>query len=115
MKIKISKIQLAKEAFKHKGFIAKLPVIIRMIKSTMKKGGYKPQFKDIILPGLVLLYVISPIDIIPDWIPGIGVLDDLALLAFAIPLLVKEAEKFIAWEASNKSDDPMIEEAEVIG
>lgn len=112
--MKVSKIQLAKEAFKHKGFIQKIPVIIRMIKSAMKKGGYKPHFKNVIVPGLVFVYLISPIDIIPDWIPVIGVLDDLALLAFAIPLLVTEAEKFIAWEASRKSDDLIIEEAEVV-
>lgn len=112
--MKVSKIQLAKEAFKHKGFIQKIPVIIRMIKSAMKKGGYKPHFKNVIVPGLVLVYLISPIDIIPDWIPVIGVLDDLALLAFAMPLLVKEAEKFIAWEASKKSEDMLIDEAEVV-
>lgn len=112
--MKVSKIQLAKEAFKHKGFISKIPVIVRMIKSATRKGGYKPHFKNVIVPGLVLAYLISPIDIIPDWIPVVGVLDDLALLAFAIPLLVTEAEKFIAWEASKKTDDPMIEEAEII-
>ena len=112
--MKVSKIQLAREAFKHKGFISKIPVIVRMIKSATRKGGYKPHFKNVIVPGLVLVYLISPIDIIPDWIPVVGVLDDLALLAFAIPLLVTEAEKFIAWEASRNSDDPMIEEAKII-
>ncbi|MDN3607635.1 DUF1232 domain-containing protein [Kaistella yonginensis] len=112
--MKASKIQLAKEAFKHKGFISKIPVIIRMIKSATKKGGYKPQLKNVLVPGLVLLYLVSPIDIIPDMIPIIGVLDDFALLAFAIPLLVKEAEKFVAWEASKKYDGPTIEEAEII-
>lgn len=112
--MKLSKIQLAREAFKHKGFIQKIPVIIRMVKSATKKGGYKPHFKNVIVSGLVLLYLISPIDLIPDWIPVVGVLDDLALLAFAIPLLVKEAEKFIAWEASRKNDDQSIEEAEII-
>ena len=71
-----------------------------MIKSATKKGGYKPHFKNIIVPGLVLVYLISPIDFLPDFIPVIGVLDDIALLAFAIPLLIKEAEKFVAWEAS---------------
>ena len=113
--MKVSKIQLAKEAFKHKGFISKIPVIIRMIKSALKKGGYKPHLKDVILPGLALVYLISPIDIIPDWIPVIGVLDDLAILTFAIPLLVKEAEKFVAWEVSNQSHDPKIEEAKIMG
>ena len=32
--------------------------------------------------GLTSLYVISPIDIIPDFIPGIGVMDDLAVMKF---------------------------------
>ena len=112
--MKVSKIQLAREAFKHKGFIGKIPVIIRMIKSATRKGGYKPHLTDVILPGLALLYLVSPIDLIPDWIPAIGMLDDLAILAFAIPSLVREAEKFIAWEASTKDDNGRIEEAEVI-
>jgi uncharacterized membrane protein YkvA (DUF1232 family) len=112
--MKASRIQLAKEAFKHKGFIQKIPVIIRMIKSALKKGGYKPHFKNVIVPGLVLIYLVSPIDIMPDWIPVLGVLDDFALLAFAIPLLVKEAEKFIAWEAAMKSEDKDVIEAEII-
>jgi len=110
--MKLSKIQLAREAFKHKGFISKIPVIVRMIKSATKKGGYKPHFKNVIVPGLVLVYLISPIDFLPDFIPVIGVLDDLALLAFAIPLLITEAEKFVAWEAS-RTEDKVID-AEII-
>ncbi|KIA82839.1 hypothetical protein OA84_04475 [Kaistella solincola] len=110
--MKLSKIQLAREAFKHKGFISKIPVIVRMIKSATKKGGYKPHFKNVIVPGLVLVYLISPIDFLPDFIPVIGVLDDIALLAFAIPLLITEAEKFVAWEAS-RTEDKVID-AEII-
>ena len=111
--MKISKIALAKEAFKHKGFIRKIPVIIRMVKSIMSKNGYKPEFKNVILPALVIVYLISPLDIIPDWIPLIGVLDDLALLALAMPMLISEAEKFVALEESLKSD-PKILEAEIV-
>ena len=111
--MKLSKIALAKEAFKHKGFIKKIPVMIRMVKSIMAKNGYKPEMKNVILPALVLLYLISPLDIIPDWIPIIGVFDDIALLAFAMPLLIAETEKFVAWEASKKYDNNVLE-AEII-
>ena len=64
--MKVSKIQLAKEAFKHKGFISKIPVIIRLMKSETRKGSYNPYLKDVIITALVLVYLISPIDIIPD-------------------------------------------------
>lgn len=111
--MKLSKIALAKEAYKHKGFIKKIPVIIRMVKSIMSKNGYKPDVKNVVLPALVLVYLISPIDILPDWIPVIGVLDDLALLAFAMPMLISEAEKFIAWEVTAKSGANAIE-AEIV-
>ncbi|UOE41486.1 DUF1232 domain-containing protein [Chryseobacterium suipulveris] len=112
--MRISKIQLAKEAFKHKGFIQKIPVIVRMMKSVLNKNGYRPEVKNMIVPGLVLLYLVSPLDIIPDWLPVIGVLDDMALLALAIPMLTSEAEKFVMWEASKKTD-PNIAEAEIVG
>lgn len=111
--MKLSKIALAKEAFKHKGFIAKIPVIIRMVKSALSKDGYKPDYKNVILPALALLYVVSPLDVLPDWIPLVGVMDDLALLAFAIPMLINEAEKFVAWEASDKNEK-QITEAEIL-
>lgn len=111
--MKLSKIALAQEAFKHKGFIAKIPVIIRMVKSALAKDGYKPDYKNVILPALALLYVISPLDVLPDWIPLVGVMDDLALIAFAIPMLIKEAEKFVAWETSGKNEK-QISEAEVL-
>ena len=111
--MKLSKIALAKEAFKHKGFIQKIPVIVRMIRSMTARGGYKPDYKNVILPGLALVYLISPLDFLPDFIPVIGVLDDLALLALAIPMLEKEAEKFVVWEAENKLKNT-ISEAQVI-
>ena len=66
-----------------------------------------------IVPGLVLLYFVSPIDIIPDWIPIIGYFDDLALIALAIPMLITEAEKFIAWETAQKGSGKVID-AEII-
>lgn len=100
--MKYSKINLAKEAISHKGFIKKIPDIFRMIKM-WKKGQYPVKSLDIILPLLGLLYVISPIDLVPDFIiPIVGVVDDLAVLSFTIPKLIREVDKFLIWEAEQK-------------
>ena len=48
-----------------------------------------PLYVKLIL-GCGLLYILSPYDLIPEWVPVIGVLDDLALAA----LLISWADRF---------------------
>lgn len=50
-----------------------------------------------IIPFLVLAYALSPIDLIPDFIPVVGLLDDLLLL----PVLMWLAIKLIPSEVSS--------------
>ncbi len=55
---------------------------------------------------LVAAYAINPFDLIPDFIPIIGVIDDAAMLGFLYRSLKKDVEKFLEWEgAQMKRDD----------
>lgn len=111
--MKYKKVELLKEAIKHKGFIQKVPVVWRMVKM-WRKGEYKTSAIDIVLPLLGLLYVISPIDLIPEIaVPFIGSLDDLAVLAVIIPKLMKEVDKFLLWEAMQREGITTIDVEEV--
>lgn len=38
---------------------------------------------------LLGIYVVSPIDIMPDWLPLLGWADDVTLLAFVVPALLR--------------------------
>ena len=42
-----------------------------------------------VVPGLALLYALSPLDFVPDVIPGLGQLDDLAALAAGLSLFIR--------------------------
>jgi uncharacterized membrane protein YkvA (DUF1232 family) len=53
---------------------------------------------------LLLLYVLSPIDVIPDWIPVLGWLDDVTILAFCVPLLLKFAPAPVLAEARSATE-----------
>lgn len=48
---------------------------------------------------LIALYVLSPIDLIPDALPLIGVVDDLVLVPLAIRWLLKRLPPELAREA----------------
>jgi uncharacterized membrane protein YkvA (DUF1232 family) len=41
------------------------------------------------VPLLAFLYVLSPIDLVPDFIPGLGQLDDLGITLAALELFVR--------------------------
>ena len=76
-----------------------LDAFLRMV-PLMIKGEYKPKQKRNIFIGLgAILYVISPIDIIPNFVlPFIGLMDDVVILAFALKYINKEVQNFLLWE-----------------
>ena len=66
--------------------------------------------------GAVLVYVISPIDLIPDFVIGFGKLDDLILSAVAIQHLIESAGPEIVaehWDGSEGSLDLILTAADM--
>ena len=51
---------------------------------------------------LALVYVLSPIDAIPDIIPGLGYLDDATVLAFCLKLVQSELARYKEWKKTRE-------------
>jgi uncharacterized membrane protein YkvA (DUF1232 family) len=66
------------------------------------KGEYKdiPK-KTIVLIITALLYFISPIDLILDWLPG-GFIDDAALITWVLQSMSSDIQKFNVWKKKDK-------------
>ena len=56
-----------------------------------------------ILAGITLLYALSPIDFIPDFIPVLGYLDDLIILPVLIALTIKLVPRDVMEECRDQS------------
>ena len=52
--------------------------------------------------GLVVLYLVSPIDLIPDAIPLLGVLDDIVLVPLAMRFLLQRLPAALATEVERR-------------
>lgn len=53
---------------------------------------------------LALLYVLSPVDVLPDVFVGVGYLDDATVVAFCLKLVEKEIEKYQQWVAARTNN-----------
>ncbi len=66
------------------------------------------EYRDVPLDSLIfviagLVYVVSPIDLIPDAVPVVGFADDAVAVAFVIRQVNHELAAFREWEAKASS------------
>jgi uncharacterized membrane protein YkvA (DUF1232 family) len=79
----------------------KVTMLSRMVKA-YASGQYKIiPWGSIVKIIAVLIYFISPIDVIPDFLPVIGLADDLALVMWLFSSLQEDFANFEAWENGN--------------
>lgn len=78
--------------------LADLPVMISLVKDYVK-GDYKVvPTKSIINIVMALLYFISPLDLVLDAIPVVGMTDDVAVLMFALKNCHDDIEAYREWK-----------------
>ena len=80
---------------KHKNldFIEDVKVLFAIVSDSIK-GKYKIDTKTYLTIAGALAYVALPTDLIPDFIPGIGFIDDTFVIGWTIKTLQDEIEKY---------------------
>ncbi len=76
----------------------KIGVLGRLIRA-YANGQYRTlPWKSLVLTVSVLIYFVSPIDVIPDLLPIIGFTDDIALLIWLFRTISVDLDAFKEWE-----------------
>lgn len=73
-------------------------VMLDMVRDYAKGTYREVPYWAISAISVALLYVLNPVDVILDVIPGIGYLDDAAVVAFCLKLIEREIAKYKDWK-----------------
>jgi uncharacterized membrane protein YkvA (DUF1232 family) len=92
-----SRQELAVEA------ILLVPNTVKLLTRLMRDRRVSMRRKALI--GAVIVYVVSPVDLIPDFVIGIGRLDDVVLVSLAIDHLMSGADEAIVREHWDGTED----------
>lgn len=78
---------------------AELGKIMVLMLKDVKNSVYKeiPWFT-IATVVVALLYVLNPFDLIPDFIPGIGYIDDVSVLGIGVGWIQTDLHKYLDWK-----------------
>jgi uncharacterized membrane protein YkvA (DUF1232 family) len=79
------------------------PYLMAMIR--LVRAYREGEYRDIPAPKLLtilaaLLYFVSPFDVIPDWIPVFGHIDDAFVISLALKTVRDDLDTFMAWETA---------------
>lgn len=92
------KQESARTARRLKGVLADLRTLLRLIQAWMK-GNYSNVSKaNLVLIVGAVVYFLMPIDVVPDFIPVAGFVDDGAVIIWVVDAVKEELAKFEEWE-----------------
>ena len=88
-----------------KRFIADAKVLIALVKDWRTSKYRQVPYGTIAAVVFALIYVFDPFDIVPDFLPIIGAVDDAAVIGACLMLIERDLKTYRAW----KESQPMLE------
>ena len=81
-----------------KGFLAQLRLFIRMVRAHINGSyqGFSPM--TLLMFVFVLVYFITPIDLIPDFVPALGFTDDITVALMIMKRFSEDIKRYREWE-----------------
>jgi uncharacterized membrane protein YkvA (DUF1232 family) len=79
------------------------PYLMAMIR--LLRDYHRAEYRDISEQNLqiivaAILYFVSPFDVIPDWVPVLGHIDDAFVISLALKTVRMDLDTFMAWETA---------------
>lgn len=80
-----------------------LMALLRLLRAYGRREYTNVPWQTLTLIVAGILYLLSPIDVIPDFIVGLGFVDDAAVLAWVVSTVQSVLDDFQRWETETKN------------
>lgn len=87
-----------------------LQALFRLFQAYLHHDYTRIPWGSIVLVVVAIIYFVSPFDLLPDWIPLAGFVDDAAVIGFVLKQINNDLDNFLKWEAVKKSLDAVMDE-----
>ena len=84
--------------------LAMVPILISLVRSYIKKEYTEIPLGSIIAVLSALIYVLAPIDAIPDTIPAAGLIDDALVINTCLKLVKSDVDEYVLWRKENNKE-----------
>lgn len=84
-------------------FTEQVSTLIRMIRAYFSGQYTELPWKSLIMFAAALIYFITPIDMIPDFIPALGFTDDVAIVYWVFRNFKDDIDRFKLWEQGSEA------------
>jgi uncharacterized membrane protein YkvA (DUF1232 family) len=66
-------------------------------------GRYEVPFRSLAAIAVTLLYLANPFDLIPDFIPGIGFIDDVFIVTLCVKFIGTDLDRYRGWKCGESA------------
>lgn len=82
--------------------LAYIPELIMLVRSFAIKEYTDISLAEIVVIIAALIYFVSPLDVLPDTIPGLGILDDAIVVTIVIGWCDEDIDKYMEWRKNRQ-------------
>jgi uncharacterized membrane protein YkvA (DUF1232 family) len=85
--------------------------IYSMLRDSIR-GDYSVPFRTMAAVAVTLLYLANPFDLIPDFLPGIGYIDDVFIVSLCVKFISEDLDEYRQWKSSGAEEEPLTEKTD---
>ena len=85
-------------------FLEDLKLLYHMLRDYVAGRYRKVPWNTVAATVTTFLYILNPLDLMPDFIPGIGYLDDGVVVALALLLVARDIGNYRSWRRVSPED-----------